>query len=139
MKLAFHIGGTGRWYQRLFDWAVRRVTGSPFSHVELVINGESWSSSLRDGGVRCKRIQFDPAHWVVIDIPGDQDYAHRWFLCHVGKPYDLLGLVRFVVPFPRSARSWFCSEAVAAALKHKAPEKYSPGDLHKFYAIRSDQ
>ena len=44
-----------------------------------------------------------------------------------GAPYDLMGNVRFVLPWlSDSERGWFCSEALGAALGWKEPWRYGP-------------
>jgi hypothetical protein len=130
VKLALYTGGGGTWYARLFDWLVRLVTRSPYSHCEIVIDGVCWSSSIRDGGVRAKRIDLDSGHWHVIPLHTDPARALAWFKSHMGQGYDWLGVLRFIVPFiPQRAGRWFCSEACAAALGLPCPSHYSPGGL----------
>ena len=48
----------------------------------------------------------------------------------MGSPYDLLGNLRFVLPWlADSDKGWFCSEAMAAALKLKEPWRFGPNGL----------
>ena len=54
MKLAFYKG-KGNWV----DLIIRVFTNSPYSHVEIVLNKDWYSSSPRDGGVRVKQIVDD--------------------------------------------------------------------------------
>jgi len=131
MKAAFYKGtrpGIAGLYNRLVRW----WTKSLYSHVELVLsNGRAWSSSFDDGGVRYKQIDFDPAKWDLVDLPGhfERD-AEAWFRDHMGAGYDLLGNLQFVLsPVPHSQQRWFCSEAVAAALGIPDPWRFAPGTL----------
>lgn len=118
----------------LADKAIRLFTGSPYSHVELVINGMCCSSSIRDGGVRVKSFWLDPEKWDVIDIPGDEAKAWEWFATHAGEKYDWSGVWRFAIPFlPHRRNQWFCSEAVAAALGLVEPDLWDPGMLAEKY------
>lgn len=118
----------------LADRLVRLVTGSKYSHCELVINGTACSSSIRDGGVRMKGIYLDPAKWDVVDVDGDVTAAWSWFATHVGQRYDWAGVFRFVIPFlPHRRRQWFCSEACAAALGLPDPADWTPGMLAHQY------
>jgi hypothetical protein len=129
MQIAFYKApGT------LADRLVRMVTGSPYSHCELVINGTACSSSIRDGGVRMKGIYLDPAKWDVVEVDGDVTVAWSWFATHVGERYDWAGVFRFVIPFlPHRRRQWFCSEACAAALGLPDPADWTPGMLARQY------
>ena len=136
---AYH--GTRPGLPGLYNRVVRIVGRGPYSHVELVFADraavergetvESWSASWMDGGVRCKPIAFDPSRWHFVALPwADAAKARAWFLAHDGSPYDLAGNVRFVLPFlPDSARGWFCSEAIAAALGLREAWRYEPNHL----------
>lgn len=117
-------------------------TRSRYSHCELVFSDAPVagkhlcaSSSARDGGVRFKRINLSSGRWDVYELPEhdafDESYARQWVEDHAGLPYDHLGLVWFVLPigaFDRSKR-WFCSEAIAAALRMRKPHKFHPRRL----------
>lgn len=125
-----------------FDGAVRYVTDSPYSHVELVIDGVFWSSSPRDGGVRRKLVPLDHAKWDFIHFPSGPETdalgeaARLWMLAHEGEGYDWLGVGRFVIPaLPEFERRWFCSEAVAAAMAMPNPADWSPGRIAAYFAM----
>ena len=130
-RAAFYRGtqpGVAGIYNRLVRW----WTKSPYSHVEMVF-GDGWagSASFTDGGVRLKRITFDPGKWDFIDLPEHLKPAARaWFDQHAGSPYDLLGNLQFILaPFGQAEDHWFCSEACAAALGIIEPGRYDPGTL----------
>jgi hypothetical protein len=131
LQLAFYKGpATDTWHQlahRVICW----VTGSPYSHVELVIDGACCSASPRDGGVRGKRIDLASGKWDVINVPGHSEArAWDWFCRHNGHAYDYAGVLRFVLPLLPSRRNqWFCSEAVAAALGLPTADLWTPGML----------
>jgi len=128
MQLAFYKG-TGTFYDKL----IRLVTFSKYSHCELVINGVSYSSSPRDGGVRLKIIPFDD-QWDIIEIVGDGVKAINFFNKNVGKKYDLWGAVKTVIPFVQNnSDKWFCSELIAAMLDLPKPRKWKPSDLYRYY------
>lgn len=117
----------------LYNRAVRWWTAGKYSHVELVFNdGMSASSSYRDGGVRFKRIQFDPEKWDCLIVSDKLESAARnWFAQHGGEAYDLLGNFHFVVsPVTGDKDKWFCSEAVAASLGLAEPWRYDPNSLY---------
>ena len=130
MKVALYKATRPDW-QGLYSRAARFVDRGPYSHAELVFGcGMSASASFIDGGVRLKRIDFDPAHWDFVDVPGDESAALAWFIEHEGASYDLIGNLSFLCPLvPHSKRKWFCSEAIAAALGIPEPWRLGPNGL----------
>lgn len=140
MRAAFYKA-TRPGYQGIYSRAVRWIDRGPYSHCELVFSdGMSGSASYIDGGVRLKRIDYDTKHWDVVDLPGGaqaEDYARSWFEFNQGAPYDLMGNLRFVLPWlADSERGWFCSEALAAALKLRDPWRFGPNGLAALLASR---
>lgn len=130
MKAAFYTAnrpGLAGLYNRLVRW----IDGGPYSHVELIFaDGMSASASYLDGGVRFKRIEFDPDHWEIIEVGGDEATARAWFVAHEGRGYDLMGTARFLFGvIPQDPDKWFCSEAVAAALGLRDSWRYGPCGL----------
>lgn len=131
LKAAFYKStrpGIAGLYSRLVRW----WSGSEFSHCELVFSdGMSASASFIDGGVRFKRIDYDPAKWDFIDLPDDLEAAARlWFKTSEGSPYDLLGNIGFLWrPIRGASGAYFCSEAIAAAINIPQPWRYDPGTL----------
>ncbi len=139
MQIAFYKGSKSLWKDpgKLAAHLLICVrTLSKYSHAELVIDRVCFSSSARDKGIRGKVIDLHDGHWDVFDVrddldgPGAARAAFRWFADHAGTEYDWHGIYRFALPFVKQkANRWFCSEAVAAALGHPTPEKFSPADL----------
>lgn len=128
---------------RLSDIGGRLVcwwTRSPYSHCELVVGDECYSSSIRDGGVRRKSIDLSGPHWTVIDLPhvnplavtqlyaSTKDAGYGWG--------DLLTQQILRTPLEDRAR-WFCSEWVAAALGLPRPETWTPGMLAEHYGANN--
>lgn len=113
-----------------FNALVRRWQRSPYSHTELVWpRGDGlwacWSSSVSDGGVRCKVMVLNPAHWQLWAIPGDAAAAKQWFAQREGQGYDLLGLLGFAWrPWQGRHDRWWCSEACAAAVGATEPWRW---------------
>lgn len=132
---AFYVA-PGDWRDAL----VRRVTGSPYSHVELLqtepINHATLciSASKRDGScVRMKWITFKPGHWDFIAVP-DLDPEKCWTRAaqHLGAPYDTIGAVLTVTPIVTSRPGkWFCSELLGDAAGIPQPHTLTPGRLAK--------
>lgn len=131
MRIAFYTGtrpGLAGIYNRLVRWWTR----SPYSHAEIIFSdGVAASSSFADGGVRFKRIEFDPARWDFVDIAGDEVKVRRWYVEHEGFDYDVLGNVGFVLGFvPDDKGEFSCAESIATALGYREPWRYSPAILH---------
>lgn len=72
------------------------------------------SSSLRDGGVRSKRVFLNPNHWRVADMPQwPVGKSQDFFGETKGDPYDLRGAVATLLPGAPKAGHWFCSQWIA--------------------------
>jgi endogenous inhibitor of DNA gyrase (YacG/DUF329 family) len=139
MMLAFYIAKRGTLWDRLVGW----WTALPgemiaFSHVELVLELNTpcaegaapyalcVSSSPRDRGVRCKRIDIHNGKWVLVNYPAAQADAAKSQLfmeLQLGKPYDWLGILGFidkrVDTWDTGHHRWFCSEFCAAFLQRQ--------------------
>jgi hypothetical protein len=136
-RAAFYKGtrpGIAGLYNRL----IRFWEPGDYSHVELIFSdGLSGSSSLIDGGVRLKPIDFDDGKWDFIDLPASfEEKARQWFENHIGCKYDLLGQFHFVLsPVKGQNDKYWCNEAVLYALGAPAPWRYGPNatfDLLRF-------
>lgn len=136
MKLAFYRGKYGNYLDKL----ICIFTGSPYSHCELIFSdGQSFSSSPRDNGVRFKPIFYEPQKWVMIELPvepADEAKVRAWCQARVGKKYDYSGVLGFVLPFfKQDDDDYYCSEICLMALKlafaelAKKRNKVSPGKL----------
>ena len=141
MHIAMYKGPAKSLAQKLIHWGICSVTRSKYSHCELVPGLRAadgthlcLSSSLRDGGVRFKRIDLSSGSWDVFPIAEDNEEtrarAIQWFVAHADQKYDYLGLLWFLVPIRlhRPDRQ-FCSEAIARALGLTDPHIYSPQHL----------
>jgi hypothetical protein len=127
-------------------WAIVRLAqlGATYkrsTHVEALLAGPWYSASigsasLRDGGVRVKRdVRLNPAHWIALERPLHADYEaslQDWFAGHRGEPYDLFGAIGSVVPalVRHGNGKWFCTEAVAAALRYSMPHTLCPAAFY---------
>ena len=84
------------------------------------------------GGVRIKRIAFDPARWRLLPVPAhvDVERAARWFAEHAGDRYDWALISKSLAwLMPEAATRWTCSESVAAACGLRDAWRYDPCTL----------
>lgn len=90
------------------------------------------SASLRDGGVRDKRVTLNPAHWIITDVP-QWDIGQSVLLLERtrGWPYDLRGALATVLPGRPSDKAYFCNRWVGQPFL-KAAGSFGP---HHFAAI----
>lgn len=133
MQLAFYKGPADGRMNQAAHIAVARWTHGEYSHVELLVSdGSCWSSSMRDGGVRNKRIALNTGRWDLVSIDADETAAVKWFQEHDGELYDFPGLCGFLLPWRVEDRNRrFCSEAIAAALGLPYSWLISPNDLYR--------
>jgi hypothetical protein len=128
--------GPGIWVDRVIRWATR----SPYSHVEVLLDGipeggstrTSYSASGRDGGVREKGITFDAGKWDFVSVPWvDPIKALAIFSQEQGSAYDWLGLILSqVLNLHRGSKGrWFCSELIAHVLGLPSPSSWSRGEV----------
>ena len=124
------------WTDKVISW----WTKGPYSHVELIIDGIMYSSSPRDGRVRCEPHKYDTATWDYIEVlvsTQDKNRIKKFFLKTEGRTYDWLGIAGFVVPVHDSEKKYFCSEWCTKAgiiggiecLFDKNPARMSPNRL----------
>lgn len=150
MHLASYKGPATGIMHRSTHWLIRHLkpkqwfpfVPADYSHNELVFDivgnwAECASSSARDGGVRFKQIDIFSGRWDVKPLPqysdADELRAYLWFIEHEGEPYDYLGVAAFIKTLSKVVREvwnrWFCSEAIAAALRLANPASISPQEL----------
>jgi len=136
--IAFYKGRGGNWWQRLQDSLIRFFTRGEYSHCEIAVDMfnpnnicECTTSSPRDGGVRLKNMQLPPDKWQLIPLHGySRANVIDFYALHVGKKYDWLGVLGFVLRTKQSPNRYFCSEYVAEFLDFPEPWRFSPNDLH---------
>lgn len=125
-------------YKAKGDWVdrvIRLTTGEPYSHSEIVIrepDGYYWySSSPRDGGVRCKKMPIAQGKWDFKPLPHVKAKDVRKFYQRTkGKPYDYLGAVGCVLPLHEIPSRYYCSEWCFEAIFGYRPNgSISPNEL----------
>ena len=84
------------------------------------------SASLRDGGVRPKRVKLNPHHWLIADVGvWDVECSKDLLTDTVGQPYDWRGALALFLPGSPVAGRWFCNHWVLSPYI-KASETFSP-------------
>lgn len=134
VQLAMYAGPADDFVHVVTHWGIRFYFLNTYSHAELVVDGISYSSSARDGGVRGKAIDLDSGKWHLYDLPGvDADFALQWFKDHAGCGYDWAGVAAYPIPgLHHDANRFFCFEAVALALKLPKAENMTPRTLVEY-------
>lgn len=115
--------------------AIAWFSAGKFSHVDMVLdNGDLLGSRFR-GGVLVRKPGYAPwSKCVTIDVPCtalQKAVAVAFAEDQLGKPYDKLAIVGFVVGRSwRDTDAWFCSELAAAAGEKAGlwPPLYSPAN-----------
>lgn len=116
IKVAFYTGSG-----RLIDNLIRWWTDSQYSHCEILFsNGEMFSADAWSNSTRFNS-QFNPDHWEFVELQAGESveaFLYKWCMDRVGKKYDWLGVIGFVLPwFNQDSQRWFCSEVCGAGLK----------------------
>ena len=130
--------GAQVWAARFSDWLTRKLTRGQYSHCEIAValdgvQFECYSSSIRDGGVRCKTMPLPAAKWDLIELP-DSSGSLKTNLAAVfaqtqGQRYDLPGALGVVFKTRQRHERWFCSEWCGQVLGLSEPWRFSPNDL----------
>lgn len=123
-----------------FDNLVTFVTGSKYSHVEIIYDfsyvtkkGYSYSSTNRDGGVRSKLIDFGSGSWEVYELKTDKTWKDviEWFGPKLGAGYDWRGVVGSVLSIVgHNPKKHFCSEVIMDFLGYEKSYTYTPQDVY---------
>lgn len=137
MKVALYTGdhAADGWLARL-GWAVtRKVQKGPYAgvtHTEAIHaeydNGEVLiaSASLRDGGVRSKRVRLNPSHWLIVDVPAwDVAQSIELLWETEGDKYDIRGAIATVFIGSPERGKWYCNHWIGHPFL-KAAQTFGP-------------
>ncbi|MDY4480309.1 MAG: enoyl-CoA hydratase [[Pasteurella] aerogenes] len=143
--LALYKGRASNWRERIEDWLIRKVTRGAYSHCEIAVERlEDWgeydfrpvydcyTSSPRDGGVRCKVINVaDTNKWDLVELQNvTEAQIKAYFEQTQGKKYDLWGALGIVLGFKQRGESFFCSEWCFNVLMNSEDGwRFSPNQL----------
>lgn len=84
------------------------------------------SASLRDGGVRAKRVMLNPMHWMIVDVPQwDVEQSIELLWETEGNPYDIRGAIATVFIGSPERGKWYCNQWVSEPFL-KAAQTFGP-------------
>lgn len=113
---------------------IRWWTGSQYSHCEVVVNGQSYSSSIQDSGVRTKVIDMTDGKWELVDIPWvTAEAVENYFKKTDNQKYGWITLI-YSQLFNRNRsnnKSQFCSQWCANAIGMPIASVLSPAALYE--------
>lgn len=116
--------------QRLFAALTRWRLVSRYSHGGIVLDGWLYHSALQHGGLSRERFDMATASdgWDFVDIGPERDRDMlRLFRDCWGTPYDLFGLLAFVLPgHYDDPRSLYCFEWCALAMGIPLRQRMTP-------------
>ena len=135
--------GKGDWVDKL----IRLATKGRYSHCEMAVEQRRYksgdrclpevsyicySSSPRDGGVRCKVIDVDDtSKWDLIELSNvTEEQINAYFEQTNGQKYDLWGALGVVFGFKQRGERFFCSEwCFNAIFNSEQGWRFSPNQL----------
>lgn len=131
----------------LADVATRFFTKGEYSHCELVVERavftggkhyeqevyyDCYSSSVQDGGVRCKQIDVsDSTKWDLIPLDGiSEAQIHYYYELTKGRKYDWWGAIGIALGIKQKRSKYFCSEWCFNAIQNSDEGwRFSPNQL----------
>ncbi|MDH2927369.1 enoyl-CoA hydratase [Lonepinella koalarum] len=128
------------------DWLTRKLTKGQYSHCEIAVQKtvftrgshyeqesyfECYSSSVQDGGVRCKEINLTGEKWDLIPLKHvTESQVKGYFEQTKGMAYDWWGAIGVVLGIKQKRSKFFCSEWCFNALyQSESGWRFSPNDL----------
>lgn len=133
--LACYKGKTKKHLHRLCDKITKFFTRGQYSHCEIVVFERNqcycYSSSIRDGGVRIKKMDLNPEHWDFFALPYlEYHQLYNYFNATVGSGYDLWGALGCVAGLRQHKSKYFCSEwCFNAIFQSEQGWRFSPSQL----------
>ncbi|OOF59282.1 enoyl-CoA hydratase [Rodentibacter myodis] len=145
--LALYKGKAKNRVERLQDNIICLFTKGKYSHCEIAIEQQQfshgdrcqpniyydcYSSSPRDGGVRCKQINVaDSSKWDLIPLKSvTEAQIKAYFNRTSGAKYDWWGVLGIVCGIKQKCSKYFCSEWCFNVIKNSDNGwRFSPNDL----------
>lgn len=130
----------------LADLITRFFTKGRYSHCEIVIKSnvgtyDCYSSSVQDGGVRCKQIDVsDISKWDLIPLSNVSEERIKSYFNHtLGCKYDWWGALGIVLGIKQKRSKYFCSEWCFNAI-HGGENgwRFSPNHLPAIFNVNAN-
>lgn len=142
IRLALYKGPTDDLIHSISHWvtcivlSIRDMKINKYSHTEIQVDGECFSSSVRDGGVRSKTIDLFSGKWDYIELPNEYtNKALEVFNLKRGNKYDWFGALGFGLPFlKQDTNKDYCFEINAEMLGLDTLKMYSPVDFINYFS-----
>jgi hypothetical protein len=136
IQIAFFKGDKNEWHHRFVRW----WTKSPYSHAEIVLDGDTWvsiSPFLFTRVAARVRTHVPPEDWDYLDfkVTPEELHALKDFISETtGDGYDWPGmLLSQVLPFIIKGKGrWYCSSWIAHALSHAGIVKWKKLGIYEF-------
>ncbi|WP_432481602.1 enoyl-CoA hydratase [Moraxella sp. ZY200743] len=134
--LASYHGRASKLSHRICDGITKFFTRGKYSHCEIAIalpdgRYECYTSSYRDGGVRCKVMDLPSDKWELTPLSITHEQVKAYFKHTQGAGYDLWGALGAVALFHQSQERYFCSEwCYNAIFGSDKGWRFSPSDLY---------
>ena len=130
----------------LADSVTRFFTKGRYSHCEIAIKSsetayDCYSSSVQDGGVRCKQIDVsDMSKWDLIPLNNvSEERIKSYFNSTLGCKYDWWGALGVVLRIKQKRSKYFCSEWCFNAI-HGGENgwRFSPNHLPVIFNVNAN-
>ena len=134
--LACYHGRAKKFSHRICDGITKFFTKGRYSHCEIAISlsdgrFECYTSSYRDGGVRCKAMDLPSDKWELVPLSITHEQVKAYFKHTQGEGYDLWGALGVVALFKQSDKKFFCSEwCYNCIFNSNKGYRFSPSDLY---------
>jgi hypothetical protein len=136
IRIAFFKGDRHEWHHRFIRW----WTKSPYSHAEIVLDGETWVSIspflfTRVAARVRTHVPEDEWDYLSFRITPEEMNALKDFISETtGDGYDWTGmLLSQVLPFiVKGKGKWYCSSWIAHALSHAGIVKWKRLGIYEF-------
>lgn len=127
------------------DKVIRLFTGKPYSHCEIAISKgetfECYTSSPRDGGVRCKTMYLPSDKWDLVPVQNiTEEQIKAYFNRTLGAKYDWWGALGVVLGIKEKRSKYFCSEwCFNAIFGNENGWRFSPNQLAALFSSQPMQ
>tara|TARA_R110002167_G_scaffold23542_3_gene83673 strand:- start:142 stop:567 length:426 start_codon:yes stop_codon:yes gene_type:complete len=135
IQVAFYTGSAS-WVNR----AIRFVTRSPFSHCEIVIDGQGYTPKRGYSELYQRRPSEYLSDWELVQVPWDEGAVRQFVSVNNRIDYDLRSLIAHLVPgMHDSIHAQNCSEFIVnlgsfvgdPRFHNRTAYRYAPSDVYR--------